>query len=382
MLHSKSIPPSSASMWTKCTAWAQMADIHPQEESEDTLQGEAVHEIAALDIVASIYPDMAGKKILLEGSTSSNGTLVSEEMVEAAEIYSSDFLEMFHTYSGQGDVQFGIEKRVDCRIVHESQSFGTPDAWLYVVDLKLLIVWDFKYGHLFVEAEENLQAINYVAGIIDVLEINTGNVEIRIVQPRTYHSSGPIRTWKTTIINLGGFFQLLTEKAAIVVSGNGELLAGNHCYAGRCQSRHACAAFLRYGMDLYSIAMHPIPQSLMPKSLGKQLVIVDQAMDALKGLHTALEAQIKQLQKSGEVVPGWTMEPSQGRAKWTKTYEDMINIGSMFGIDLIKKQLITPNQAEKAGLPDTIVAAYSERKQGSKLARDKNKVLKIFSKGE
>jgi len=370
------IPPSSAKMWMTCTAWPQMALQFPQQETESTREGEAAHEVAHLDILKHYHGGVMGDT-LLEGQTASNGVVVTAEMIEAADVYSNDVIQEYQKRVVAGGVQLKIEQKVYCPTIHPKHSWGTPDCWLFSPNDKKLILWDFKYGHLFVDEFENVQCINYLAGISEEVDLNGVDIEVRIVQPRVYRRGGPVRTWHTKLFLLMAFWENMRAAVAESLAGRGKLVTGEHCR--RCQARHGCEAYLRYGIDLYTCTMDPVPHELSPMALGLQLMVVEQAMEALKGLQTGYQAQVEALIKSGKSVPWWGMEASAGRENWKAPVETVVAIGDMFGIDLRKTDVKTPNQARKSGIPNEILDQYCERRTGLSLVRDdKCKAARIF----
>jgi len=371
------IPPSSAKMWSVCTAWPQMALKFPQQDTQDTLEGEAVHEVAHLDILKRYHGGVTGD-MLLEGSTSTNGTIITAEMIQAADVYSDNVLKEYNKRLVNAGVVMRVEHRVTCPQIHPVHSWGTLDCFLFDPHNRLLIIWDFKYGHLFVDEYQNLQCINYLSGLDSEYDLDGIDIEIRIVQPRTYHKGGPVRIWKTNINELTPHINRLKEAVDISLNGKGKLVTGNHCR--RCQARHGCEAYLRYGIDLYTCVMDPVPQELSPAALGLQLLIVEEAMEALKGLQTGYQAQVEALIKSGKSVPWWGMESSSGRENWSAPVDTVAMVGDMFGLNLRKTALITPGQARKLGIPDEIIKQYSERKSGLSLVRDdKCAAARVFS---
>lgn len=376
------IPPSSAGIWSNCTAWPQMAEAFPQEDTEDTLIGEAVHEIGALDIIKHRNGGVMGEYLVVE-SLASNGITVTDEMIEAAEIYSDDVIGEYDRRIVRGGCVLMVEEQIKCKRIHPEHSYGTPDAVLWAPADNLLILWDYKNGHLYVDPFENKQSINYLAGLIDefgIGEEDPVDIEVRIVQPHCYSKGGPIRVWKTTVPELIPHIERLSIKAITAMSGEGNLVAGSHCR--RCQARHGCEAYLRYGIDLYTCVMEPSPMHMSEQAMGMQLLVVEQAMEALKGLQTGYQAQIESLIKGGKVVPWWSMQPSSGRESWSAPVETVAAIGEMFGKKLVKDKPVTPGQARKLGIPAEIVEQYSSRKVGLQLVRDDNRGASRVFKGE
>ena len=373
------IPPSSAHIWRYCSGWVKLSQEIPQQETEHILRGSAIHEVGAAIIRSGIRGGLGSIPVI--GDRATNGTIIEEDMVECAQLWANTFLREYQARITKGGIRVGIEKPVGCPKIH-AESYGTPDSWLYDPNQRLLIVDDCKGGHVHVDAYENWQLINYANGILSHLGVEDPDTQVwlRIVQPFSYHSDGSVRVWKTTLGALLSYWEDLRIAARDALDGYPGLNTSHQCR--RCHVRHACPAALEAGLGLYEVAMAPVAQHLPPSALGLQMQIVDRAMEQLKALMTGYEEQVKATIKSGTPVPGWCLQPTSGREKWAKKTEEVSAMGSLFGIELKKDALITPNQARKAGLPDDILKVYCGRETGLELKPEStNKTRMIFEGG-
>lgn len=361
-----------------------MAARYPEEPSEDTLAGEASHWLgetliqmgAAMHVTPSVRDGLVGQ-------AAPNGVILSDEMFDAAWEYANDVIREIKKYPFAA---WGVEARVKAPIIH-AESFGTTDAYLYDPQSNRLIVWDYKYGRRIVEAFENWQGINYVAGIFDMLSIDglqdqKLRVDIRIVQPRAFHRDGPIRScWKVLGSDLRGYITILSNHAHDALGPNAKTRSGEHCIY--CNARHACPAALNAGLGMYEAVNKPIPAELTPEQLGTQLSIVKRARKQLEYLESGYEEQLKGLIRSGTPVAGWSVEQGVGKRQWSKPVDEILKFGDLMGVDLREPvKAISPAQAEKKGIDKAVVAAYVERRQtGLKVVPDNNtKAREVFSK--
>jgi hypothetical protein len=132
-------------------------------------------------------------------------------------------------------------------------------------------------------------------------------------------------------------------------------------------------------MELLEVTGVPMPVELSAEAMGVQLSIIKRALKQLEYLESGFEEQIAGKIRSGNSVPGWTLRDGKGRLGWSKSTDEIIAMGDMFGVDLRKSDTITPTQAKKLGLDEAVVAAYSERPNtGLKLVADDNKAKKVF----
>ncbi|MCH9712708.1 MAG: DUF2800 domain-containing protein [Proteobacteria bacterium] len=383
------IPPSSASIWGApggCTGWVSMSQQYPEtEDSEDAKEGTASHEIGAYLINDHCTGPTVRTADKFVGRQAANGIIFTEEMYDGAKLYADDVGDVMRDRAIFGGPGYGVEKRLIMPDINE-HSFGTTDAFLYDNRDAHLFVWDYKFGHLPVEAFENWQTINYINGIVKLLP-NIKNwdpaavtIHIRIVQPRAFHRGGIVREWVTTLADLIPRFQTLHDNAAIALGPNATIRTGKHCRD--CQARHACPALLDSGLGFLETAMQPVPVELDPQSLGVQLAIIQKAIERLGYLETGYKEQTKAVIKNGSIVPNYIMENSVGRLAWTKPASEVIALGSALGVELKKPDdVVTPTQAKKLGIDDAVINAYSEKPNtGLKLVADTGNKAKLFFK--
>ena len=381
------LAPSAAGIWGKldgCTGWAAMSQMYPDSEnSEAALEGEAGHEIAE-DLVKQFRQGQILKPVdHYVGKKASNGVVYDEDMYSGALIYALDISNVMRESGVFSDKFTGIEDRLTMEDIHP-ELFGTCDFWLFDGHRRKLYVYDFKYGYGVVEPYENWQAMCYVKGVLNKLNLNglesqDITVHIRIGQPRTFHREGQVREWVVPLTELRGYFNILTQHAAQALSENAITCSGSHCRY--CTARHSCEAALTAGMNLYEVATTPTPLDLSPMALGVQLNILKRAKEQLDYLYSGMEEQIRTLQSTGIDVPYWTLEAGVGREKWTKPADEIIALGKLLKTDLEKEpEAITPAKARKLGIDDAVISAYSTKPStGLKLVPDNgNKAKQVF----
>jgi hypothetical protein len=376
------LPPSGAPIWGSpngCTGWVLMSQMYPEtEETPEAAEGTASHEVGAKLIQAATVA--AGFIDLPIGQPASNGVVITEEMFEAAEVYAEDVADVMRS---TGNFVPQVEQRVNCPTIHEL-SWGTPDCWIYDKATGNLYIWDYKFGYGVVEAFENWQLINYLAGIIEQLEL-TGiqtqyiTVHMRIVQPRAFHHDGVVREWIVNASDLRGYFNTLEAAAAETLGSNPVTRSGSHCK--HCPGRHACSAALQAGVQLYEVAAQPMALELPVEALSVQLSIVKRAIKQLECIESGMSEQAKVTIKTGNNVPGWLLEQGQGRQKWSVPIDEVVAMGAIEGVVLSKDAVITPKQAIKLGIDAGVISQYSiTPNTGLKLVPDNgNKARRLFS---
>jgi hypothetical protein len=336
-----------------------MAQQCPEtEQSIHAMEGEASHEIAAKMISAATRGNIGMPTRAIIDETASNGIIIRDDMFDAAKMYADNVItemqerRVFDPY---------VEYKIKAPRVH-ALSFGTVDAGLYDHKEKHLIVWDYKFGFEVVEAFENWQGINYVAGLLDDLvgiDDQHTRVTIRIVQPRAMHRNGPIREWSVMASDLRGYINTLNHNAHKALSNEAECHSGTHCK--HCQARHGCEAAITAGMGLFEATSKPQVLQMSPAATGLQYSIIHRARKHLESLETAFEAQIMGMIRKGVGVPGWMVEPKIGRLKWDKPINEVVAMGDMMEHDLRKNEAITPTQAIALGVDESVIMAYSSK---------------------
>jgi len=375
---------SKAHIFVNCEAFVQMtSDLPPEIPTQDARDGTAAHEICA----AMIQAATVGRRLRwadFDGKAATDGTLFDEEMFDAAQIYADDVAALMRSTGVFGGPNLRIEQTIPARAIHET-AFGTPDFSLYHAAGATLYVYDFKYGHRYVDAFENWQGIFYAAGLLDLMGIDgladqLLTVEFRIVQPRAYGRGGPVRSWRVKASDLRPFVNRLEAMAEAQFKADPVATSGPHCRD--CAGRFRCAAALRGGVSLFEASVQALPENPTPAALGLQLSIVKRAIEQLKALEVAYEEQVSGAIRTGAAVPGWAFEQSYGRQAWTCSVADAVAVGQSLGIDIGKPGVMTPKQAIAAGLDESIVAALTTTpRRGVKLIPDDGShARRVFTK--
>lgn len=363
---------SAAARWVACAGSVNLCSLYPSEDTPKSLEGTAAHWVASETLAGMTVPF---------GTITPNGIEVTEEMLDGADMYAANVLAVSRVGG-----KLHVEKTMGCHAIH-SDCGGTPDAWHH--DAGNITVWDYKFGHGFVDVYENWQLIVYAAGILELLGVKNGSgvddqfftFTFRIVQPRNYHRDGPIREWRVKACDLRAHFNILraaAEKAWLRTDA--QCTPNAECE--HCSGRRACEALQQTGFKGMDFASGSTPLELTNAALGTELTLLNHYLARMEARKTGLEEMAASEIKAGGIVPGFTLNSTVGRLGWTKPVEEVIALGQMMGIDVSKAGVITPTQAIKAGLPDTLVAGYAGRPAGSlKLSiADEGKARRIFGK--
>lgn len=369
------LAPSSADRWVKCPASISLGQRFPQLiEHPSGPEGEAAHWVA-WSMVHSHKPAV--------GDLAPNGLAVTDEMVEGALLHVNALFASSNPHGGLRRVR--MEEREVMPSIHPD-AFGTPDAVIDLADaIGEIIIQDYKFGHGEVEELENWQLAMYTRGVLDRLGFD-GHAEqhlkirFRIVQPRCYTASGPVREWLTTAGDLRAMWNKLRAAAQEALGPDPSYRIGNHCV--HCPGRRACPALKRASGDVMDYVGTGQPILATGEDLGLELSFLERRLALLQARRDALAEQVEHAYRSGQSVPGFAMEPGRGSVKWNVPDADVLALGDMVGVNLRKPSApVTPTQAKKM-LDESVIDAYSERVPGQlKLVAVKTTLAqKVFGK--
>lgn len=364
------LSPSASHQWLHCPGSVQAQELlPPAEETEDTLAGTAVHWVIE-SVLSSYY---GGDSSLLTrvdfvGKPAPNGVIITDEMFDHSEVYTDTVLVTSQRHKMGSTVK--IEERVEMPEVH-AQCWGTPDTWCYNESDKVLYVYDFKYGHSYVDVVGNPQLMLYARGAMNELEIDGLNeqsltVVMVIVQPR-YYRDDPVREWVIKGSDLRGYINKLHYSASKAFDDNPNTVSGKHCK--HCRALANCDTAFNGSLSLIQHLGDFDISNTNPDTLKEMIELMDGAKTLVTALSDSLNDQAEQLLVSGHQVKGLILENKYGNLAWDKDEQAVINIGKAFGVDVVKGvNLMTPQQAIKAGVPEDTVKSMAGRKMtGRKL---------------
>jgi hypothetical protein len=378
---------SKAHIWGKndgCTANPSMEMlIPPMESNEDAKEGIAAHELA-YKINTALMDGGANSPDRLEmvGQLTKSGVAITDEMWDSVEVFTNDvYNHMIKAGIFKGEY-IGFEETLDIGIPGVAP--GKCDAFLYDYRNRELLLWDYKHGRNPVDAFEFAQGILYVKALLEKFNISgiedrQTTVVIKIIQPRCYKKQSPVDEWRVKASDLRNYFNILEAKAD-EAQRNPKIKTGPHC--GSCNARHTCEAALKCGLNLYEMSFQSMPLNMSNEALSLQYEIVERAIEQLKDLQTAYKEQMEYKLKRGESLPTYGLKPTYSRVNWVKSYEEVKHLGDLLKVDLTKKQLVTPKQAEQLGIDTEVIKHYSDKVQtGVKLSKINTQTAKrIFSK--
>lgn len=341
----------------------------PQDDTPETIEGTAAHWVAT--------ERLAGR-LCVEGQSAPNGVIVTDEMLDGADLVADVVAKQMP------DMKLHIEETLAIACIHPD-CFGTPDVWARTGASKKIKIIDYKWGHGFVDEYFNAQGLCYLAGVLEK-EFNVTaldpdiEVSFTIIQPRCYYRGEPVRTHTFKLRGIEPHMVALKAAAEAAMQPNPTATTNPEC--GHCPGRHACSALQRAAYADAEYADARQPHTLSPQSAALELRMLERALGRLEARVDGLRELTLANIKGGASIPYYVAEPGRGRRQWTAPVEQIITIGQMFGKDLGKPGVVTPAQAEKYGIDDSVISAYSAITSGSlKLVQQNNMaVSKVFGR--
>lgn len=349
------LAPSAAGTWGPggCPAYPRMSALYPEdEEGTEAREGTAAHWYVS---------EAIGGTIRGVGSLAPNGVPLTQEMLDCGEAFIESALA-----DGELCDDSAVETRLVMSRIH-ADNWGTPDWFGVSYANKTIYLKDYKYGHRYVEVFENWQMVDYLMGVVEAYHINLRDgwsADVTIFQPRCFSNPNAWRNnWVVTGDRLIELAKMLKDAAIAASEPDAPMRTGKYCKD--CEAAHACPALQACSENGIDLSLRGTPHELSLPHASLALSHVRAAIQRLEGMDAALTARVMADVRSGKTAPGWELTHGEGREKWTAPVDEVFALGDLMGVDVRKKpEPITPAQARKAGLDDTVISAYAGRAKG------------------
>ncbi len=354
------LSPSSAARRMSCPGSHQLLQHAPQRErSESALMGSAAH-YAAMCMLRSLAPDFTYSREI----PTHTDYIITSEMITDAEIYVSAIIDILSS-EGLSCATLNIEHRVEITAIHET-CVGYIDACIYSPITDRCYIVDYKSGFTPVSAVENWQLLEYAIGMISTHPLVSSNTEFRlvIVQPNDFSSSS-VKTWSVSAQDVTHvYYPKLRANELLALQDNAPCVPSPMCKT--CDARTICPALHSAALSVIDYAAGATPTRVGNEFLGFEIKHLRRAQKLLEARLSGLEEEAFQRIKSGQTVPGFKLQQKVGAEKWVCDIDRIIEMGKIFGINLQKpRDVITPLQARKAGLPAEFLSFIAARSAGA-----------------
>jgi hypothetical protein len=231
--------PSSFSRRIACPGSAKMEIQFPSTTSIYAAEGTAAHELGEKCLLQNKNPeDFMGQKMgeFTDSEGKGKDFIVDGDMVNAVKVY------VDHCRALQNE-NSAVESKLQLPFLGEGEK-GTAD-FISLHD-GILHVVDYKHGQgVPVNAIENVQGICYGLGAAKKFEaLEWDKMRITIVQPRSFHTDGPVRSWDVSREELLDYKMKFATAALLTQEENPELNAGEHCRF--CRAQKVCKEYANF----------------------------------------------------------------------------------------------------------------------------------------
>lgn len=319
-----------------------------REQTDDQREGDAAHFLAMLCLTDRDIDD----PLLMVDRKVTNGVYITPEMAEYVDTFVQDC---------RADIMEGhehwVEQAMDFDLSEHTRILCRPDVITWEPISRVLKIRDLKYGFRLVEARDNWTLIAYAMTWI----IRTGNVperiELIIHQPRPHHEDGKRRVCVLTYAELYALYQ---QMQATIGNLTDELRTGDHCY--KCPALVPCRAArnaMLNGIDMSSTVFH---DKYATEELGTELLIARRAAKAMDDRIKAMEElMMYRIGDMSEISQDWAIDRDQFGHRKFMPHATSDVIHALTGIDIRKDAMLTPAQAIKKGVPESIIDAFASR---------------------
>lgn len=339
---------SSLSKVMKCRGSTAFKDLFIEEAGDAAREGTAAGEV----LQAMLEQQTLEPKL---GAYASNGFLFDDDM----KFYVRPIAQSILSRAVEG---LTCEERIDWMTKAGILIRGSHDVRFIVGDT--LYIEDLKYGWGLVDEIENWQLLGYAIGNVFKQYQQTGwlprIIHLTIHQPRPHHERGTSRTWTISYDQLIGYYQQIEETMSAISQGDKTLVTGSHCRY--CPAAgEACVAFNRAATNALDLVFNEFVQDeLSNQQIAEQLKLYARAAEILKTKASSLKTLGVHRVQNGAIIPGFAMVESFGHRKW-KDGMDPSDIEVLTRHSITKKEYISPAQAEKLGIDENLINAYSAR---------------------
>jgi hypothetical protein len=339
-----SLNPHKAGIWMKCPGSAQLEMSAVKEEpGQPRLEGDAAHEVA----MKILRGEANGVEDFIN-TNATNGVFIDAVMADHVQTY----VDHVRDASGQGYIEVPLQLTPNIKGVVDHFEIGPG----------VLKCTELKYGWSPVEVRKNWQLIVNALMSASYTASPINEYTLCIFQPRAPHRDGPIREWTITSDEMEDYRTQVLEQEDVAMEPEAPLITGDHCH--HCEAKGSCPALQRTALRAVETEGKAIPEELSPHQLAQELRIMEAAQQRIKDRYTGLKTVAETMLRGGQPVPGFGIEPSYGNRRWKKGVT-AATIQMMSGVDIAKEDMMTPQQAHRAGVSEKTINSYTTRSVSS-----------------
>lgn len=358
---------SSAERWMACPGSIRASEGLPDHSSEYAREGTVAHTLAELCLGDGSEPrDWIGHA----PDPDHPHIQVDRGMADAVDVYVK-LLRFITDISSS--VAFEVRVSLDAYLDEHHPTakaqlppmFGTADAVAVSTDGRTLHVIDYKHGQgIPVDAVRNSQLRYYALGALFKMSparrACIQHISTWIVQPRSQHPDGPVRSDRTTPHELLSFGDLMMIPAAVrTQQDDAPLKAGEHCRF--CRAAGQCAELARVNMEKAKMVFSQQDDKIVPEKTPDQLTPdemrqVLEAMSRINKWMSQVQERAHEMLEKGELnepdqqALGHKLVAKRATRKWRDAEAAADRLCETFGLgdeEMYERKLRSPAQIEK-----------------------------------
>lgn len=325
--HAK-LSPSAADRWWVCPASVPLSDGMPNRTSAYAEEGTVAHRLAEIWLTGKA-PEFDPPK----------------EMRDNVSVY-VNYVRDVH------DAESDAKALIEHRVAVDDYVWGTADAIIWLPKSKQLHIIDLKYGAgVPVEVFDNLQLKIYALAAMLTCNYSATSVTATIVQPRCYHSSGPIRSVTYDAMDLLEFNAELGKavdrvKEAIRANDLDPYINPSDKGCRWCVAAPKCPA-LRTLANSKAREVFQTGVAYDPISLAKALDEIEIIEAWIANVREFAYAEAER----GHVPPGYKLVDKVARRKWRGAEDEIAEAlwhdFKLEPFDIYERKLFSPAAVEK-----------------------------------
>ena len=323
--HSLIVGGSTAKRVINCPgSVALVAKMPPKPSSADADRGTLLHNAMAAILDSDTVTPESMLWTTYKGETLT-GELLSEKILPALAALDAIDPEGVMEYAVETEVGFGA---------YLPGVFGSADLLGRLGNRAVVLDWKFGDG-VAVSVEENEQGLFYAAAAMRTPETawvfdGAEEVEIVIVQPPA------VKRWVTTPKRIKEFERALKRAVKASTMPDAAIVVGDHCRW--CSAKPLCPKMTGAVDRAVKVQLDAIDDTTLGAYAANAVL--------LQGWIEDLNALVQTKLEKGYEIPGWKLVAKRGTRKWADQGKATDALAAL-GIDPIKKELVSPAQAEK-----------------------------------
>jgi len=315
------LSPSAASIWMNCPGSISITKDLVDKTNKYASEGTAAHQLAEECLARNESPfDRMGEHFEADKQV----FMVDTDMATHVQVY----VDAVRAKAEEAGQPIQVEQKVSLEYLTKTKDLGgTVDAlFADIVFENTLYVYDLKFGKgIVVDVINNPQLMIYAVGALGKYMNADGRssieyVEMGIVQPRAFHSDGPVRTYTMLVEDLLEWADnTLLPAVDATYSDNPVFQSGSHCRWCKAKRDQVCPIL---NQDVYAIAQQSFPEvveSSLPDPKEMDVETLAKVLEGGKIIKSWYEGVCKYAHDralAGDKIPGKKLIKGFGDRKW------------------------------------------------------------------